>query len=78
MAEELVKSFEEEKLVGGCISKKIWDNHWTCTNTPNFENATLEEIEARLDPNFVSKGWLEPPPPPILLRRGLKLSLNNN
>ena len=61
--EELVEPFEEEKLVGGCISKKIWDR--ICANAPDFENATLEEIEARLDPNFVPEGWLDPQ----LLRR---------
>ena len=68
--EELVKPFEEEKLVGGCISKKIWDR--ICANAPDFENATLEEIEARLDPSFVPEGWLDPPTPP----KKLKLSLN--
>ena len=70
MAEELVEPFEEEKLVGGCISKKIWDR--ICANAPDFENATLEEIEIRLDPNFVPEGWLDPPTPP----KKLKLSLN--
>ena len=48
---------KEEKLVGRCISKKIWDR--ICANAPNFENATLEEIKARLDPNFVPEGWLD-------------------
>ena len=69
--EELVEPFEEEKLVGGCISKKIWDR--ICANAPNFENATLAEIKARLDPNFVPEGWLDPPTPP---KKKLKLSLN--
>ena len=36
----------------------IWDQ--ICANAPDFENATLEEIEARLDPNFVPEGWLDP------------------
>ena len=69
--EELVEPFKEEKLVGGCISKKIWDR--ICASAPDFENATLEEIEARLDPNFVPEGWLDPPTPP---KKKLKLSLN--
>ena len=34
--EELVEPFKEEKLVGGCISKKIWDP--ICANSPHFEN----------------------------------------
>ena len=69
--EELVEPFEEEKLVGGCISKKIWDR--ICANAPDFENTTLEEIKARLDPNFVPEGWLDPP---NSSKKKLKLSLN--
>ena len=38
-----------------------------------FENATLEEIEARLDPNFIPEGWLDPPTPP---KKKLEISLN--
>ena len=53
-----------EELVGGCISKKIWDQ--MCANTLDLENATVEEIEAGLDPDFVPEGWLDPP---LLLRR---------
>ena len=45
-----------EELVGGCISKKIWDQ--MCANTLDLENATLEKIEAGLDP---PEGWLDPP-----------------
>ena len=37
---------------------KIWDQ--MCANTFDLENATLEEIEAGLDP---PEGWLDPPPP---------------
>ena len=58
-----------EELVGGCISKKIWDQ--MCANTLDLENATVEEIEAGLDPDFVPEGWLYPPTPP----KKLKLSL---
>ena len=32
-----------------------------CANTLDLENATLEEIEAGLDP---PEGWLDPPTPP--------------
>ena len=46
------------------MSNIIWD--WICANAPNFENVTLEEIESRLDPNFVPEGWLDPQ---LLLRR---------
>ena len=49
-----------EELVGGCISKKIWDQ--MCANTLDLENATVEEIEAGLDPDFVPEGWLDPCP----------------
>ena len=56
-----------EELVGGCISKKIWDQ--MCANTLDLENATLEEIEAGLDP---PEGRLDPPTPP---KKKLKLSL---
>ena len=35
-----------EELVGGCISKKIWDQ--MCANTLDLKNATVEEIEAGL------------------------------
>ena len=58
-----------EELVGGCISKKIWDQ--MCANTLDLENATIEEIEAGLDPDFVPEGWLDPSPLllPLLLRR---------
>ena len=59
-----------EELVGGCISKKIWDQ--MCANTLDLENATLEEIEAGLDPDFVPEGWLDPPTSP---KKKLKLSL---
>ena len=59
-----------EELVGGCISKKIWDQ--MCANMLDLENATLEEIEAGLDPDFVPEGWLYPPTPP---KKKLKLSL---
>ena len=59
-----------EELVGGCISKKIWDQ--MCANTLDLENAMLEEIEAGLDPDFVPEGWLDPPTPP---KKKLKLSL---
>ena len=38
-----------EELVGGCISKKIWNQ--MCANTLDLENATVEEIEAGLDPD---------------------------
>ena len=62
MAEKLVEPFEE--LVGGCFSKSIWDQ--MCANMPDLENATLEEIEALLDPEFVPEGWLDPP---LLQRR---------
>jgi len=48
-----------EELVGGCISKKIWDQ--MCANTLDLENAMVEEIEAGLDPDFVPEGWLDPP-----------------
>ena len=51
-----------EELVGGCISKKIWDQ--MCANTLDLENATVGEIEAGLDPDFVPEGWLDPPTPP--------------
>ena len=69
MAEgELVEPFEEEKLVGRCISRDR-----ICANALDFENATLEEIEARLDPDFVPEGWRDPPTPP---KKKLKLSLN--
>ena len=56
-----------EELIGGCISKKIWDQ--MCANTLDLENVTLEEIEAELDP---PEGWLDPPTPP---KKKLKLSL---
>ena len=59
-----------EELVGGCISKKTWDQ--MCANTLDLENATLDEIEAGLDPDFVPEGWLDPPTPP---KKKLKLSL---
>ena len=59
-----------EELVGGCISKKIWDQ--MCANMLDLENATLEEIEAGLDPDFVPEGRLDPPTPP----KKLKLSLS--
>ena len=59
-----------EELVGGCISKKIWDQ--MCANTLDLENATVEEIAAGLDPDFVPEGWLDPPTPP---QKKLKLSL---
>ena len=59
-----------EELVEGCISKKIWDQ--MCANTLDLENATLEEIKAGLDPDFVPEGWLDPPTPP---KKKLKLSL---
>ena len=59
-----------EKLVGGCISKKIWDQ--MCANTLDLENATVEEIKAGLDPDFVPEGWLDSPTPP---EKKLKLSL---
>ena len=55
-----------EELVGGYISKKIWDQ--MCANTLDLENATLEEIEAGLDP---PEGWLDPPPPLFLRRSSL-------
>ena len=58
-----------EELVGGCISKKIWDQ--MCANTLDLENATVEEIEAGLDPDFVPEGRLDPPTP----HKKLKLSL---
>ena len=51
--EELVEPFEEDELVGGCFSKSIWDR--MCTNTPDLENVTLEEIEALLDPELFLK-----------------------
>ena len=51
-----------EELVGGCISKKIWDQMYA--NTLDLEKVTLEEIEAGLDPDFVPEGWLDPPTPP--------------
>ena len=72
-AEELVQLFEEETLVGRCISNKIWDR--MCANAPDFENSTLEEIEARLDPTMVPEGFLDPPTRP---KKKLKLSLNRN
>ena len=59
-----------EELVGSCISKKIWNQ--MCANTLYLENATPEEIEAGLDPDFVPEGWLDPPTPP---KKRLKLSL---
>ena len=37
-----------------------------CANTLDLENATLEEIKAGLDPDFVPEGWLDRP---LLLRR---------
>ena len=51
-----------EELVGGCISKKIWDQ--MCANMLDLENTTVEEIKAGLDPDFVPEGWLDPPTPP--------------
>ena len=45
------------ELVGGCTSKKIWDQ--MCANMLDLENAMLEEIEAGLDPDFVPEGWRE-------------------
>ena len=42
-----------EELVGDCISKKI---DQMCANTLDLENATVEEIEAGLDPDFVPEG----------------------
>ena len=42
-----------------------------CANTLDLENATVEEIEAGLDPDFVPEGWLDLPTPP----KKLKLSL---
>ena len=39
-----------------------------------FENASLEAIEATLDPNFVPEGWLDPLPL-TPLKKKLKLSL---
>ena len=59
-----------EELVGGCISKEIWDQ--MCANTLDLENAKLEEIEAGLDPHSVLEGWLDLPTPP---KKKLKLSL---
>ena len=56
-----------EELVGSCI---IWDQ--MCANTLDLGNATLEEIEAGLHPDFVPEGWLDPPTPP---KKKLKLSL---
>ena len=38
-----------------------------------FDNATLQEIKTRWDPNFVPEGWLDPQTP---LKKKLKLSLN--
>ena len=32
-----------------------------CANTLDLKNATLEEIEAIPDPDFVPEGWLDPP-----------------
>ena len=58
-----------EELVGGCISKKIWDQ--MCANTLDLENATVEEIEAGLDPDFVPEGRLDPPTPPKKLMLSL-------
>ena len=57
-----------KELVGGCISKKIWDQ--MCANMLDLENATLDEIEAGLD--LVPEGWLDPPTSP---KKKLKLSL---
>ena len=37
-----------------------------------FDNATLQEIKARWDPNFVPEGWLDPQTPP---KKKLKLSI---
>ena len=42
-----------EELVGGCISKKIWDQ--MCANMLDLENATVEEIEAGQDPELFLK-----------------------
>ena len=55
---------EVEDLNRGSISKKIWDQ--MCANTLDLENATVEEIKAGLDPDFVPEGWVDPP---LLLRR---------
>ena len=51
--EELVEPFEEEELVGGCFTNSIWGQ--MCANTPDLENATLEEIEAFLDPPLLQR-----------------------
>ena len=70
MAESCSSSCMEEKveeLIDGCISKSVWDK----IHTDRFENATLEEIEAFLDPNSVPERWLDDLDPP---NKKLKLS----
>ena len=54
-------------LIGGCISKKVWEQ--ITSSAPDFENASNEEIESFLDPSFVSEGGLDSLP------KKLKLSL---
>ena len=60
--EPKIEVFKEDELIGECISKKVWEQ--ITSSAPDFENASLEDIESFLDPSFVPEGWLESPSPP--------------